>query len=150
MAVATYQFGSVFLRPTISAYPAARTGLKYDLSEDIANRWRKAGDEASTLVPGVAGLYAPVSLTRYQQSDINVLKGDYIRLRELSLSYRIPVDRFTNLVKSADFGFAVRNLGLIWRANKEGIDPDFIGNLSSSTLGLPATVSYSFSLNVNF
>ncbi|NII81050.1 MULTISPECIES: SusC/RagA family TonB-linked outer membrane protein [unclassified Pedobacter] len=150
MAIATYQFGSVFLKPTISGYPTLRNGTKYDLSEDVALRWRKAGDELTTNVPGVAGTSSPVSLTRYMQSDINVLKGDYIRLRELSLSYRIPVDKITKAVKTADFGFAVRNLGLLWTANKEGIDPDFTGNLSSTTLGLPATVSYSFSLNVNF
>lgn len=150
LAIATYQFGSVFLKPTITAYPTTRAGVKYDLSEDIAKRWQKAGDEAFTNVPGVAGAYAPVSLLRYQQSDINVLKGDYIRLRELSLSYKIPVASITTAVKSANFAFAVRNLGLLWRANKEGIDPDFTSGLSSTSLGLPAAVSYNFSLNVNF
>lgn len=150
MAVATYQFGSVFLKPTISSYPSSRAGVTYDLSEDVAKRWQKVGDEQLTNVPGVAGTYATVSLTRYQQSDINVLKGDYIRLRELSLSYKIPVQRFTQAVKSASFAFAVRNLGLLWRANKEGIDPDFISGLNSTNLGLPATASYNFSLNVNF
>lgn len=150
MAIATYQFGSVFLRPTVSAYPSSRLGTKYDLSEDVDKRWRKPGDEAFTNVPGAAGVFSPVSLTRYQQSDINVLKGDYIRLRELSLSYRIPVSKITNMVRAASFNFAVRNLGLLWRANKLGFDPDFTGNLSASTLTLPATVSYNFTLNVNF
>lgn len=150
LAIATYQFGNVFLRPTITAYPSSRTGVKYDLSEDIAKRWQKAGDEEFTNVPGAAGTYAATSLLRYQQSDINVLKGDYIRLRELSLNYQIPVGRFTNAVKAANFGFAVRNIGLLWTANKEGIDPDITGSLSSTSLGLPAAVSYNFSLNVNF
>lgn len=150
LAIATYQFGSVFLRPTISSYSGARTGLKYDQSADIAKRWQKAGDEAFTNVPGAAGNYASTSLLRYQQSDINVLKGDYVRLRELSLSYAIPLAGFTKVAKTADLGFAVRNIGLLWRANKEGIDPDFATGLSSTTLGLPAVVSYNFSLNVNF
>ncbi len=150
MAVATYQFGNVFLKPTVSSYPSSRVGVTYDLSGDVAKRWQKAGDEQFTSVPGVAGTYATVSLTRYQQSDINVLKGDYIRLRELSLSYRIPVERITKAVKGANFSFAARNLGLLWTANKEGIDPDFTSGLTSTTLGLPATVSYNFSLNVNF
>jgi TonB-linked SusC/RagA family outer membrane protein len=150
MAIATYQFGSVFLRPTITSYPTSRLGTSYDLSADVAKRWKKAGDEANTTVPDVAGIYASTSLLRYQQSDINVLKGDYIRLRELSLAYQIPVGSFTNAVKSANFAFSARNLGLLWRANKEGIDPDITGGLSSNTLGLPATVSYNFTLNVNF
>lgn len=150
MAIATYQFGNVFLRPTISSYPTARTGVRYDLHEDVAKRWSKPGDEALTNVPGVAGVFAAQSLLRYQQSDINVLKGDYIRLRELSLNYQLPVERVTKVVKAASFGFSVRNLGLIWTANKEGIDPDFTSGLNSTTLGLPSTVSYNLSLNVNF
>ena len=150
MAIATYQFGSVFLKPTVSSYPSSRTGVIYDLSEDVAKRWQKAGDEQFTNVPGIAGAYATVSLTRYQQSDINVLKGDYIRLRELSLSYKIPAQQFVKAMKSANVAFSVRNLGLLWRANKEGIDPDFTAGLNSNTLGLPATTSYNFSLNFNF
>lgn len=149
MAVATYQFGNVFMRPTISAYPSSRQGTKYDLHEDITRRWTKAGDEAFTNVPGAAGAFAPISLLRYQQSDINVLKGDYIRLRELSLSYQIPVEKL-KFMRAANVGFSVRNLGLIWKANKEGLDPDFTGSLNSSTLGLPSPVSYNLSLNVNF
>jgi len=150
MAIATYQFGSVFLRPTITAYPGGRTGTRYDLSEDVAKRWQKAGDENITNVPGVSGAAAAVSLQRYQQSDINVLKGDYIRLRELSLTYALPLSRFTKVAKTADLSFGLRNLGLLWKANKEGIDPDFATGLNSTTLGLPASVSYNFSLNVNF
>jgi len=150
MAIATYQFGSVFLRPTISSYPSSRLGTLYDLNVDVDRRWRNPGDELTTNVPGVAGVFATQSLLRYQQSDINVLKGDYIRLRELSLSYQIPVAKITNAVKVASFAFAVRNLGLLWTANKEGFDPDFVGSLNNSSLGLPATVSYNLSLNVNF
>ncbi len=150
MAVATYQFGNVFMRPTITSYSSSRLGTRYDLSEDVARRWQQPGDEAITNVPGVAGTFAPTSLLRYQQSDINVLKADYIRLRELSLTYSIPVSKFTSAIKSANVAFNVRNLGLLWTANKEGYDPDFATPLSANTLGLPAAVSYNFSLNVNF
>lgn len=150
LAVATYQFGNVFLRPSISSYSSSRQGTRYDLSADIAKRWQQPGDEVNTNVPGIAGTFAPTSLLRYQQSDINVLKGDYIRLRELSLTYGIPVSKITGAVKSANVAFNVRNLGLLWTANKEGWDPDFATPLSANTLGLPAAVSYNISLNVNF
>ncbi|MFD2288074.1 SusC/RagA family TonB-linked outer membrane protein [Pedobacter petrophilus] len=65
-AMASYQFGSIFLRPTITSYPTARLGVKYDLHEDVAKRWIKAGDEAFTNVPGAAGIFAAQSLLRYQ------------------------------------------------------------------------------------
>lgn len=150
LAIATYQFGSVFLKPSVSAYPSARTGATYDLHADVAKRWQNPGDEATTVVPGVAGVYAPLSLQRYMQSDINVLKGDYIRLRELSLTYRIPVARINKYVKSANVGLNVRNLGLLWTANKEGLDPDFANPLNSNLIGIPESVSYNLSVNVNF
>jgi hypothetical protein len=74
--------------------------LKYDLSADIAKRWRQAGDELTTNVPGMAGIYASLSLFRYQYSDINVLPGDYVRLREISLTYQIEPKILGNLVSS--------------------------------------------------
>ncbi|EHQ25214.1 SusC/RagA family TonB-linked outer membrane protein [Mucilaginibacter paludis] len=150
-ALTTYQFGNVFLKPSIGTYSTNINQVKYDLSADIANRWQKPGDEATTNVPGLNGTSTAVnaSLVRYQYSDINVLKGDYIRLREVSLSYQLPT-ALTNkvMIKNAKLGFAVRNLGLLWTANKQGYDPDFVNSLDR-TYSLPATPSYILSLNVN-
>lgn len=147
----TYQFGSVFLRPTPVNYATNNYNVKYDLNADIANRWTKPGDEATTNVPGLNGTATAVntSLYRYDYSDINVLKGDYIRLRELSISYNLPV-AFLNkiMIKSANIGLAARNLGLLWTANKQGYDPDFVNSLGY-TYSLPASRSYVVSLNVN-
>lgn len=151
--IVNYSFGNVFIKPSVSAYPgtARNTGLKYDLSADIAKRWRQAGDELTTNVPGMAGIYASLSLFRYQYSDINVLPGDYVRLREISLTYQIEPKILGKLgIKSASLGVAARNLGLIWTKNKEGFDPVFASPLSSTTLGLPPSRSFTASLNVNF
>jgi hypothetical protein len=90
------------------------------------------------------------SLYRYQYSDINVLSSDYIRLREVSLRYELPAAWMNKVqAKGASFGFAVRNLGLVWKANKQGYDPDFVGYANGS-YSLPASRSYNFSFNVNF
>ncbi len=150
---ATYQFGSVFLKPSIQSYvTSATTQANFDLSADIAKRWMKPGDEANTAVPGVNGNANAVgiSLVRYQNSDINVLKGDYIRLRQLTLSYQVPSAVLSRCkIKSAQIGATVNNLGLLWRANKEGYDPDFTSYIGSLR-GLPATRSYTVNLNLNF
>ncbi|BAV08912.1 outer membrane protein [Filimonas lacunae] len=150
-ALATYQFGSVFLKPTISQYTVYSSVQVYDMSKAIASRWQKAGDENITNVPGIGvASYSSQNVNRFQYSDINVLSGDYVRLREVSLSYQFPSTGFiSNVVKGMSFTATVRNLGLIWRANKEGYDPDFIGYPGRS-FGLPAAKSYNFSLNVNF
>lgn len=150
-ALLTYQFGNVFLKPSVSNYMLSYNRLSYDVSGDIAKRWKKPGDEAVTNVPGLNGTATMVSnsLFRYQYSDINVLPGDYIRLREIALSYQLPSGLFSGLVKGASLSATVRNLGLLWRANKEGYDPDFV-SYAGTTYSLPANRSYNFSLNVNF
>ena len=151
-ALGTYSFGSVFRRPTVSTYTSTRQPLvQYDLNKDIDKRWRTPGDEAHTNVPGIAGGYAPVSLFRYAFSDINVLSGSYIRLREVSLTYGVPAGIAKRITaKNIDFTFTVRNPGLLWTKNKEKIDPDFIPVLSQNTLALPPSASYNMALGINF
>jgi len=151
-AFLTYQFGSVFLKPTISSYITSSTRAYYDLGADIANRWQKSGDEATTNTPGLNGTSTAVatSLARYVYSDINVLSGDYIRLRQISLNYQLPSELINKChVKSAQLGFSVNNLGLLWTANKQGYDPDYVAAVNS-TYSLPASTSYTVSLNINF
>ena len=52
------------------------------------------------------------------------------------------------MINSASVGFSATNLGLIWKKNNVGIDPDFIPN--SRSLTMSPTPSYNFSLNLNF
>lgn len=151
-AFLTYQFGSVFLKPTISNYTTSSYSTKYDLGADIANRWTKPGDETITNTPGLNGTAMAVTYSqyRYQYSDINVLSGDYIRLRQISLNYELPSVLVSKChLKSAQLGFSVNNLGLLWTANKLGYDPDYASSVSSSVYNLPASTSYTVSLNIN-
>ncbi|WP_316848901.1 SusC/RagA family TonB-linked outer membrane protein [Pedobacter agri] len=149
--LATYQFGNVFLKPSVSNYALANFNVTYDKSIDIASRWKSPGDEAGTSIPGLNGTPAVIntSLLRYQYSDINVLKGDYIRLREVSLSYDLPAQAILKQIKSAKVSLAVRNLGFIWKANKEGYDPDVV-NYTNTPFNFPAARTYNLSLNMNF
>jgi len=152
-AQTTYQFGSVFLKPSIQDYITSPYGnVKYDLSADIAKRWENPGDEAKTNIPGLNGSAQNIttSLERYQYSDINVLSGDYIRLRQLSLNYQLSGVWMTKLkIKGAQVGLTANNLGLLWTANKEGYDPDFVGYVGGLR-GLPAARSYTMNINLNF
>lgn len=153
-ALLTYQFGSVFMKPSIESYMTPSRGMtipKFDISADIADRWRQTGDEETTNIPAVtADIYGQYSLQRYTYSDINVLKGDYIRLREISLSYALPKSLLNKLkLEQVSLSGSVRNLGLIWTANKEGYDPDFVNYVGKST-NLRPVPSYNFGLNINF
>ncbi|WP_353123812.1 SusC/RagA family TonB-linked outer membrane protein [Dysgonomonas capnocytophagoides] len=147
-ALATYQFGGVFLRPTITGYVGSIYNARFDLSEDIAKRWRKPGDETLTSVPRIST--NTYSLNRYIYSDINVLKSDYIRMRQISLSYQVDKDLLRKIkIESMQLSLSVNNLGLLWAANNEGYDPDYISS-PSTTFNLPPSQSYTIGLNINF
>jgi len=146
--MATYKMGYVFYRPVPSEYPGRYGLTNYETSNLIAQRWRKPGDEATTNVPGLVG-NSGTGQSRYTYADFNILPGDHIRLREVSLTYDVPMNIFKRLpVKSMSISGAARNLGMIWAKNDLGIDPDFPP--STRNLKLPPSASYNFSLNLNF
>ena len=92
---------------------------------DFKDRWQKPGDERHTDVPSMV---YPANYHRdlfYQNSEATVIKGDHIRLQDVSLSYTLPGK---SKPKINLYAYA-SNLGIIWRANKEGIDPDANNNL---------------------
>ncbi|MBS1606132.1 MAG: SusC/RagA family TonB-linked outer membrane protein [Bacteroidetes bacterium] len=151
-ALVTYQFGGVFLKPSVSNYITNYYQANYSVSGDIAQRWQQKGDEARTAVPGLNGTGTQVtySLYRYQYSDINVLSSDYLRLREVAISYELPLALISKWqVKAASVGFALRNAGLLWKANKQGYDPDFT-SYPNGAYSLPASRSYNMSVKLNF
>ncbi len=142
----TYQFGSHFILPTMDNY-VTNNYSKWNLSADIADRWREPGDELHTNVPGFTSNY--IAINRYKYADINVAKGDYLRWRQISLNYRIDNRLLSRIgINSADVSCSVSNLGLLWKANHAGIDPDYTGGLAS--INLPPKKSYTLSLNINF
>ncbi|MCS3554222.1 MULTISPECIES: SusC/RagA family TonB-linked outer membrane protein [unclassified Sphingobacterium] len=89
-------------------------------------------------------LVYPVNASRntfYQNSEALVLSGDHIRLQDISLSYRMKFSRFT-----VDFYSYIDNLGILWRKNKVGIDPDI-----NDYFGLyPIPTSYSLGARIQF
>lgn len=103
-------------------------------------RWQKPGDEATTNVPSF--VYPPNTFRdiAYQYADINVIKGDNVRLQELNFSYgfKKPVAFLKNL----SFQGSISNLGILWKANKAGIDPDI------QDVKLPKT--YAIGFNASF
>jgi TonB-linked outer membrane protein, SusC/RagA family len=148
----TYYMGHVFRKQDITSghYPSTSSfsGM-LNTSKALANRWRQPGDEAFTHVPGI--LYANFnSIDWYANSDLNVRDASHVRLQQVSLAYTIPqtVLRKTKVFHNASASFTVSNLGIIWRANDEGIDPDYV--LTGNYTNLPPSANYTFNLNFSF
>lgn len=146
----TYYMGSVFRNTVLQNYPSYSGVQSGAVAKDelIADRWRQAGDEAFTNVPGLTNINYN-SLNRYQMSDINVLPADNIRLQQISLGYNVPskfLDR--TFIKSLSFNFAARNLGLLWVKNDLGIDPQYLSNNNYNTLAPQR--NYTLQFNCSF
>lgn len=107
---------------------------------EFQDRWQQSGDENKTSVPAM--IY-PVNSSRdqfYQYSDINVLRGDHVRINDIRLSYRFNKIASTIKIISGEIFVIASNLNvLLWKANNAGIDPEFPSGLKSMrtyTLGL--------------
>src|SRR5690606_23322838 len=107
---------------------------------DYALRWQEPGDEVRTNVP-VNQYTTNANRDRfYNGASILVEKGDHIRLQYINLAYDLqdPINGIAG-IKGLQLYFNASNLGLLWKANKADIDPDF--NIGISTLKTPANYS---------
>lgn len=120
----SYRFGYYFLKPSLSygTIFAASGG-----HADYLNRWQKPGDELITNVPSMPALDNASRDQFYRYSRVNILKGDHIRLQDLRFDYRVGK-------KGLNFFLYAQNLGILWRENKAGIDPDYIYNKSLKSI----------------
>lgn len=120
----------------------------------VANFWRKPGDEK---IPGMmpapdlkgdGGSY--YTLISYA-SDRNVLKGDYVKVRDIALSYNFErlLSRITKLA-SAKLSLQVQN-PFSWHANDAGIDPEAYEHTSQyANRLLPVMPVYSAGIDITF
>ena len=169
----TYKFGHVFRRPggSVDWYTSQTAFQKAEFHEDIKNRWQNPGDEEITDVPripdsDIIGSYEAISnySNFYRFSDLLVEDASYIKIRQVSLAYALQKETLNKIkipFEQLRFTAQVRNLGMLWTANKYNIDPDVIpfrgGVLSSSLADLevsrpgykPQPV-YTFGLNIMF
>ena len=119
---------------------------------DYDNRWRKAGDESFTDIPAwsVAKI-ATANYNLYYLGDKNILNASYIKLRDITLSYRLPQAFCSKLsTKSIMVKFQVGNL-FYWAANNDGIDPEaYQLNTYTGSRTDKFGPSYALELNINF
>ena len=150
-----FSFGNyVRLQPTFTPY------LTDDvvMTRDLVNRWMVPGDEKLTTIPTILDPLVSetfmsddprYSYYAYNYSDQRVAKGDFIRLKNISLSYRVPkaiADRLK--MRSLDLAVVGNNVALLYADKKlNGADPEFFGN---GGVALPIPRQYTFSLKVGF
>lgn len=138
----SYRFGYYFRRNSLNNSSIYGSGGAVDAAQvDYGNRWQNPGDELVTDVPA---LVYPSNLFRsmiYTYSDALVERGDHVRLQDLRLSYKVEGGGrvFSQLQL---YGYA-NNLGILWRANRLKIDPDY-------PVDIPAARSFAIGLKASF
>ncbi|WP_231426443.1 SusC/RagA family TonB-linked outer membrane protein [Pedobacter sp. Leaf250] len=136
----SYRLGYYFTRPTLSYSSLVEQGQSHP---DYSLRWQNPGDEATTNVPSF--IY-PIDNNRdsfYQFSEVNVLKADNLRLQYINLSYRFNSGKWRFPMRNLEFTAGVQNAGILWRANKEHLDPDY-------AVSFNIRKNYVFTLKGNF
>jgi hypothetical protein len=94
---------------------------------EYEQRWQKPGDENYTSVPSMTWNESAYRSTFYSYSDVLIEKGDHIRLQDIQLSYQLNKSEIRWLpVNQFRIYMYANNLGILWRANHYGIDPDYI------------------------
>ncbi|KAA8475686.1 TonB-linked SusC/RagA family outer membrane protein [Arcticibacter tournemirensis] len=139
-----YKFGYYFVRGSLSYSDLYSNGNGH---ADYALRWQKPGDEQVTDVPSQVYPAAANRDQFYAGSEVLVEKGDHIRLQYVSLSYDIKKQNVRSLpFRSLRLFMNVNNAGILWRANKQHLDPEYAAFRNtlppslSFALGLRATV----------
>ncbi|MEO8794263.1 MAG: SusC/RagA family TonB-linked outer membrane protein [Daejeonella sp.] len=118
----SFKFGYYFRRESIY-YSSLFAGNGHS---DYANRWQKPGDEATTMVPSMVYPNPGGRDAFYNGSEIMVEKGDHIRLQYINAAYDLYKEKYPRLpFKQLQLYANASDLGLLWAANKKGIDPEY-------------------------
>ncbi|MCQ2341090.1 MAG: SusC/RagA family TonB-linked outer membrane protein [Paludibacteraceae bacterium] len=140
----TYSAGNVVrLDPICYVYSSEYNDLTASMKE-MKNRWMVPGDEHVTTIPTIATKRQmqeipslDVAYSCYNLSSERIAKGDFIRLKEISLGYSLPKKLFEGqkAVSSFSIKFSANNICLLYADKKlNGRDPEFYntGGVSSA------------------
>lgn len=147
----TYSYGNVVrLDPTFAVSYSDLTAMP----REFANRWVVPGDEARTSIPAMADLRAiqndsklSYAYNAYNYSTSRIAKGDFIRMKEISLSYDFPKKWIEHLTLSnLSMKLQATNPFLIYADKKlNGQDPEFF---NAGGVAVPMARQFTFTLRV--
>ncbi|MEH0155615.1 SusC/RagA family TonB-linked outer membrane protein [Limibacter armeniacum] len=170
-ALFTYGGGNVLRMNSLGSYWITPR-LTDQLSKEFINRWKQEGDESNTSMPAIlhpsspewSSLYSgssPYNEALYNDSDIRVVKGDYLRLQNITLTYDVP-SKLTQKLGMQSMKLNIQGQNLYLWADKRlyGIDPESASfqtntsNYNTSYIGtdtsLPIPRTVTAGVNVTF
>jgi TonB-linked SusC/RagA family outer membrane protein len=140
----TYKLGYVFRRNSVGTnYADILAGKAH---RDYFDRWKEPGDEQQTNVPALVYPSNVQRNTFYQYSETLVEKADHIRLQDIRLGFDLGA--LSKRLSAAQIYVYASNLGILWRANDQGLDPDYVSTSVRHQLSPPP--SFSVGLRTSF
>ena len=146
---ATYSFGNVIrLDPSFSSIYSDLDAMP----KEFKNRWTQSGEENITNIPVIADTrerqqdsHLNYAYNAYNRSTARIAKGDFIRMKEISLSYDFRSKLIERLkLTSLSLKLQATNLFLIYSDKKlNGQDPEFF-----NTGGVAVPVPKQFTLTL--
>lgn len=147
----TYSFGNVVrLDPAFAVGYSDLTAM----SKEFKNRWVVPGDENKTTIPAIADMRQrqnDSNLRRaynaYNYSTERIAKGDFIRMKEISISYDLPHSLVKHVgLNSANLKLQGTNLFLLYADDKlNGQDPEFF---NAGGVAVPMARQFTFTLRL--
>ncbi|HEY4064968.1 MAG TPA: SusC/RagA family TonB-linked outer membrane protein [Puia sp.] len=144
-----FKFDYFFVKTAMSNVASVASGSFGGIEADYTHAWKAPGDEKTTNVPSIQ--YPTFDANRstfYQYSSVLVDRADNIRLSDINLSYDLRNSiRALKRIQSFKVYLYLNNVGIIWRANRDKIDPDIY---SSGPYGYPSPRTISFGFSATF
>ena len=124
------------------------------VDRDRLNFWRQPGDEKD---PNMAPRFlykvngGSDASALWQYADKHIQKGDYIKLRDLSIGYTFPKEWMRKCyVENLRVSLQIQNLWY-WAANDKGLDPEvWSGTSSSPSRGSHVPATYTLGVSLDF
>jgi hypothetical protein len=126
------------------------------MPREYKNRWVVPGDENKTTIPVIASRtqvfknsQLSYAYNAYNYSTERIAKGDFIRLKEISLSYDFPKEWIKKLqMSSLSLKVQATNLALLYADKKlNGQDPEFFNTGGVAT---PLPKQFTMTLRMGF
>lgn len=160
----SYQVGGVKRLPSLYNEVNYAFDPMRNVPTDFINRWRQPGDEATALFPALydtriaenfptellglydEGTYCDVKMvTMYDKSDYRIASSDFLRLRNVTLSYRLPQSWLQTLkIRELTLRLQGSNLFVLKSGKWNGQDPE------TAYANMPIMPSYNLGINIMF
>ena len=151
----TYAGGNVVRLDPVFSYAYSDLSA---LPREFKNRWMISGDEKITNIPTIASRnqvdrYGSTDLrtayNAYNYSTERIASGDFIRLKELALTYSLPDGWLKKtFINTASLKLAATNLCLLYSDKKlNGQDPEFI---NSGGVATPINKQFTATVRLGF